>query len=326
MPADPIQQAEGHASKLNELIAGSIERARANSTPVAPRAAAETPPKPAMLRQLTLEVPSLSNTVAATALLEAAFAPPLPEDLCRTRIESSCLRLVGKLGNGSFGTVYDARWYRANDIDIAGASPEGASSHTTTSSRPPRRVAVKLLHTKVLSLQVLRNLKRSIHVELCLAPHPNIVRLHGWSVEPNKGRVMLVMEYVGGGCLGTHISSGVAAQWTLDEVLNVAQHLATGVAFLHAHTPPIVHRDIKPENVLFGKLSLVAKLADFGTSRAIDDSSMTEFAVGTMLFSSPEQLRYAQYDAAVDVWALGCVFACIARGDTSPCAAVDGGS
>ena len=176
----------------------------------------------------------------------------------------------------------------------------------------------------MLSLQVLRNLKRSIHVELCLAPHPNIVRLHGWSVEPNKGRVMLVMEYVGGGCLGTHISSGVAATWTLDEVLNVAQHLATGVAFLHAHTPPIVHRDIKPENVLFGKLSLVAKLADFGTSRAIDDSSMTEFAVGTMLFSSPEQLRYAQYDAAVDVWALGCVFACIARGDTSPCAAVDG--
>ena len=151
MPADPIQQAEGHASKLNELIAGSIERARANSTPVAPRAAAETPPKPAMLRQLTLEVPSLSNTVAATALLEAAFAPPLPEDLCRTRIESSCLRLVGKLGNGSFGTVYDARWYRANDIDIAGTSPEGASSHTTTSPRPPRRVAVKLLHTKVLA-------------------------------------------------------------------------------------------------------------------------------------------------------------------------------
>ena len=51
-------------------------------------------------------------------------------------------------------------------------------------------------------------------------------------------------------------------------------------------------------------------MADFGASRegAID---LTMTSVGTPLFASPEVLTHSRYDETVDVWAFGCILACL---------------
>ncbi|XP_040383885.1 putative cyclin-dependent kinase F-2 [Oryza brachyantha] len=74
------------------------------------------------------------------------------------------------------------------------------------------------------------------------------------------------------------------------------------------HCAGLIHRDIKPANVLVGP-GCTLKFCDFGDATpAIPPHE--EFLVGTLRYTSPEQLvgdRY--YGQAVDMWALGCVMA-----------------
>lgn len=82
------------------------------------------------------------------------------------------------------------------------------------------------------------------------------------------------------------------------------------------HLLGLIHRDLKPENVLFIKNErgkFIIKLADFGGScqpgNAADagvDIFMTQ-ATGTRLYCAPEQVSSSDYDAKVDVHALGVI-------------------
>jgi len=139
----------------------------------------------------------------------------------------------------------------------------------------------------------------------------------GWVAEPSSSQVMLVMQYAARGSLESLIERKETARWVPVEMLEVAESIARGIAFLHSQKPPIVHRDIKPSNILFTE-DATPMLADFGASRAADGSTLTNFAVGTLLFSAPEQLKFSQYNQAVDLWSFGCVLSCIARDSLSP--------
>jgi len=84
----------------------------------------------------------------------------------------------------------------------------------------------------------------------------------------------------------------------------------------HIHSKGVLHRDIKPANVLVNA-NCDLKLCDFGlarsppTSEAEKDlqSTMTEYVV-TRWYRAPELLLcLTEYDEAIDVWAVGCVFA-----------------
>merc|ERR1711918_76256 len=59
-------------------------------------------------------------------------------------------------------------------------------------------------------------------------------------------------------------------------------------------------------------------MGDFGACRVASSGALTAFAVGTLDFTAPEQLQYSHYDGAVDVWALGCILACIAHNSSTP--------
>ena len=65
----------------------------------------------------------------------------------------------------------------------------------------------------------------------------------------------------------------------------------------------IVHRDLKSENVLVSEFT-VAKVADFGCSRAMD-AGVTMTAVGTPLFAAPEMMRGEHFTEAVDAYSFG---------------------
>ena len=90
----------------------------------------------------------------------------------------------------------------------------------------------------------------------------------------------------------------------------MACDVASGLAFLHGHQPPVLHRDLKPDNLLFDE-GAVCKISDLGGSRLEDECRTMTAGTGTPVFCAPEQLAHQRYTTAVDVWAAGCVFTCL---------------
>jgi serine/threonine-protein kinase len=133
--------------------------------------------------------------------------------------------------------------------------------------------------------------------------HPNIVQAY------DVGRAgefhYFVMEYVEGGTVHDQIVSAkrFEEREALDIVINIAD------ALQHAHEKGLIHRDVKPKNIMKTK-SGVAKLADLGLARAIDDkdAALAEKgkAYGTPYYISPEQIRgEVNVGPQADIYSLG---------------------
>ena len=179
--------------------------------------------------------------------------------------------LERRIGAGGMGTVF-----RARDIAL------------------DRPVAVKSLDQ--VSSAHLARLKPEAQAMAAQA-HPGIAQIHG--LETWRGRPMLVMEYLDGGTLATHIGRGPMPP---ADAVRVGLAVAEALAALHA--AGYRHGDIKPSNIGFTSNETV-KLLDFGLAGPAGDSrSLTG---GTVAYLSPEALGGAPVGTADDIWALGVV-------------------
>ena len=116
-------------------------------------------------------------------------------------------------------------------------------------------------------------------------------------------RPFLVMELVEGPTLAEVCASPCEPE----RVESVGAQVGETLAFVHSRG--IVHRDVKPGNVLLGPGGQV-KLADFGIARLVDQDSgftRTGFAMGTVAYVSPEQVRGETVTGASDTYSLGLV-------------------
>ena len=75
-----------------------------------------------------------------------------------------------------------------------------------------------------------------------------------------------------------------------DHIVHIMEQVSSGLAYLHGLNPPVYHRDIKPDNVLFMliKHRHIAKIADFGVSKIIEDFEIYATKIGTRHYMGPE--------------------------------------
>jgi c-Jun N-terminal kinase len=82
----------------------------------------------------------------------------------------------------------------------------------------------------------------------------------------------------------------------------------------HLHIAGIIHRDLKPSNIVV-KEDCSLKILDFGLARTADQMfQMTPYVV-TRYYRAPEVIVGMKYKENVDIWAVGCIFAEMVRGE-----------
>ena len=112
----------------------------------------------------------------------------------------------------------------------------------------------------------------------------------------------------------------------------VLHNVASGLAYLHERTPPVIHRDLSARNVLLNS-GLVAKIADLGVARIVPRmraaATMTT-APGAIVYMPPEAValrlippsastrEMSKYDASIDVFSFGIV-TIFTIGEIFPC-------
>ncbi|KAH9827981.1 serine/threonine protein kinase, CMGC family, CDC2/CDK subfamily [Teratosphaeria destructans] len=124
---------------------------------------------------------------------------------------------------------------------------------------------------------------------------------------PSRDNVYLVMDFLEHD-LKTLQEEIMDEPFLPSETKTLLLQLASALDFLHDHW--ILHRDLKTSNILLNNRGEI-KLADFGMARFVGSpppSNLTQLVV-TLWYRAPELLLGAkQYDAAIDLWSLGCVF------------------
>ena len=201
-------------------------------------------------------------------------------------------RIVGKLGGGGMGVVYEAE-----------------------DTRLGRHVALKFIPESMLNDP--KSLDRFVREARAASQlnHPGICTIH--DIEDMNGHPFIVMEKLDGISLKERIRGNAME---LDEILDIGIQVSDALGASHAKG--IIHRDIKPANI-FVTPTGQAKILDFGLAKlskevgtAEDDDavkqaedSLTAIGVipGTAVYTSPEQARGEELDPRSDLFSLGVV-------------------
>jgi serine/threonine protein kinase len=191
-------------------------------------------------------------------------------------------RILGVLGGGGMGTVYQAR-----DLNFPDAK---------------RLVAVKEMLTPTndanLRASTMKIFEREANI-LATLSHPAIPKI--FEFFDQNDRAYLVMEYINGSDLEMIINK--TKELPVTKVVEWAVDLCDVLGYLHSQQPkPIIFRDMKPANIMIDSLGKV-RLIDFGIAK-IFDSGVKHTMIGTEGYSAPEQYK-GDVTPLSDIYSLG---------------------
>ncbi len=199
--------------------------------------------------------------------------------------------------NEIIGKRLDGR-YELNELCGSGGM---ANVYKATDLMSGRTVAVKILKDEFLNnTELVRRFKNESKA-ISLLNHDNIVKVFDVSVSDSIQYI--VMEFLEGISLSEYIERNDGKlKWKI-AVFFTEQILS---ALSHAHEKGVVHRDIKPQNIMLmqdGNL----KVMDFGIARLSrsDSRTMTEKAIGSVHYISPEQAKGDTTDPKADIYSVG---------------------
>ena len=165
-----------------------------------------------------------------------------------------------------------------------------------------RIVAIKILKDEYLANEEFRRRFKNESKAIAVLSHPNIVKV----LNVNYGDKLqyIVMEYVEGITLKEYIEQ--QGRLGIKETVHFTMQILR--ALQHAHDKGIVHRDIKPQNIMLLSNGNI-KVTDFGIARFSysDTKTMTDSAIGSVHYISPEQARGDATDDRADIYSVGVV-------------------
>ena len=189
--------------------------------------------------------------------------------------------LLGELGEGAMGTVFQARHAGLN-----------------------RSVALKVMRAGVLAGQEARHRFRTEAEAGAALEHPHIVPVY--EVGDVNGVLYLAMKLLPGGTLAERLAEG---RMPVREAATLIRAIADAVAF--AHRRGVLHRDLKPGNILLDA-SGQPRLSDFGLAKFLGSDTaltLTQAVLGTPAYMAPEVARHGAKAATTqsDLWSLGAI-------------------
>ena len=196
------------------------------------------------------------------------------------------------IGTGAMGRVY-----RAKDMLLGGVP-----------------VAVKFLALSIQNQKMRMKERFEREAKTCAflgQRSMHVVRVMDYGVDEND-IPFYVMEYLKGKSLSQIIRN---ENLSLTRFLNIIHQISLGLGCAHdgiavdGAVYPIIHRDIKPSNILilqdpsFGEL---VKILDFGIAKLLQSNTdNTNYYLGTLAYSSPEQIEGKELDNRSDIYSLG---------------------
>ena len=182
------------------------------------------------------------------------------------------------IGTGGMAVVYKALDHRLN-----------------------RPVAIKILKDEFSGDDEFRRRFRDESLAVAQLSHANIVSIY--DVSSSQGTDYIVMELIDGITLKQYMERRGRMDWR--ESLHFITQIMRGLS--HAHSRGIIHRDIKPQNIMVLRDGSV-KVADFGIACLADSAqTLTQEALGSVHYISPEQARGDRIDARSDIYSAGVV-------------------
>lgn len=163
-----------------------------------------------------------------------------------------------------------------------------------------RIVAVKVLKDEFLANEEFRRRFKNESKAIAVLSHPNIVKV--FDVSFGDRLQYIVMEYIEGITLKEYIEKRGVIDWN-EALFFIIQILR---ALQHAHDKGIVHRDVKPQNIMLLENGTI-KVADFGIARFShsETRTVTEKALGSVHYMSPEQAKGELTDEKADIYSVG---------------------
>ena len=196
------------------------------------------------------------------------------------------------------GKILDGR-YEIQEVLGVGGMAVVYRAYDNIDDRP---VAVKILKEEFLANEEFRRRFKNESKAIAMLSHPNIVKVY--DVSYGERLQYIVMEYVEGITLKEYIEQRRVIPW------KEAVHFLTQIlrALQHAHDRGVVHRDVKPQNIMLLHSGNI-KVTDFGIARfsRSETRTMTENAIGSVHYISPEQARGDLTDGKSDIYSVGVV-------------------
>eukprot|EP00984_Skeletonema_dohrnii_P006071 scaffold2146_cov103-Skeletonema_dohrnii-CCMP3373.AAC.5 len=211
---------------------------------------------------------------------------------------SSRYEKIGRIGQGTYGVVYQARDKQTRDI----VALKRCLAHHESSDGFPT--------TTLREISLLKEIQGS-------GGHPHIVSLKDVTVSSSRSGVFLVFEYAEhdlATLVDNHFKQHQSSPFRESEVKKLMLQLLDAIKFLHSRC--IIHRDLKCSNLLYNHRGEL-KVADFGLARRLErDSDINDLSkpcnltpkVVSLWYRPPELLfGLERYDQGIDNFGAGCI-------------------